>query len=98
MSYFKVLVPRRQAMDEYGRLEYACIKSCIGNVVHTLIDTSQYSGLSLPGFIPVSILEEKQALINGIDHIAFALQQHSALSTVAWYEKVLGMKRFMVNQ
>jgi hypothetical protein len=96
--FIKILVPRRQATDEYGSIEYACIKSCIGNVVHTLIDTSQYSGFCLPGFIQTSILEKQEPLINGIDHVAFAMTQHSALSTVVWYEKVLGMKRFTVNQ
>jgi len=96
-----VLVSRRQAIDEYGSIEYACIKSCVGNVVHTLIDISQYSGFCLPGFIPVSILEKEkssQSLVNSIDHVAFAMPRNSALSSIVWYEKVFGMKRFTVNQ
>ncbi|CAF4704260.1 unnamed protein product [Rotaria sp. Silwood1] len=100
-SDVQVLVSHRKAIDEYGSIEYACVKSCIGNVVHTLIDTSQYSGPSLPGFVQVSISEQNaftQSMINGIDHITFAMPKHSALASVAWYEKVFGMKRFTVNQ
>ncbi len=66
-----------------------------------MIDTSQYSGFCLPGFIPVSISEKErsnQSLINSIDHVAFAMPRHSALSTIIWYEKVFGMKRFTINQ
>jgi 4-hydroxyphenylpyruvate dioxygenase-like putative hemolysin len=66
-----------------------------------LIDTSQYSGSSLPGFIPVlssEISESHQRLISGIDHIAFAMQKNSAFASVIWYEKVFGMKRFILNQ
>jgi 4-hydroxyphenylpyruvate dioxygenase-like putative hemolysin len=64
-----------------------------------LIDTSQYSGSALPGFISVSgKSESQQRLINGIDHIAFAMSRNSALSSVIWYEKVFGMKRFILNQ
>ncbi|CAF4047605.1 unnamed protein product, partial [Rotaria magnacalcarata] len=100
-SDVQVLVSLRHAIDEYGSIEYACIKSCIGNVVHTLIDTSQYSGSCLPGFTPVSISRQNEftpLMIHGIDHIAFAVDKHSALSSIAWYEKIFGMKRFMVNQ
>ncbi|CAF1270700.1 unnamed protein product [Adineta steineri] len=97
----QVLVSRRQAVDEYGTIEYACIKSCIGNVVHTLINTSEYSGSCLPGFVSISNSEKQESnesLIDSIDHIAFAIPKNSALSAVIWYEKVLGMKRFKVNQ
>jgi 4-hydroxyphenylpyruvate dioxygenase-like putative hemolysin len=37
-------------------------------------------------------------MVRGIDHIAFAMEKHSASSSIAWYEKVFGMKRFIVNQ
>ncbi|CAF2411176.1 unnamed protein product [Rotaria sp. Silwood2] len=100
-SDVQVLLSHRQAIDQHGSIEYACIKSCIGNVVHTLIDTSQYSGPCLPGFVPVSISEQRvltQSMINGIDHVTFAMPKQSALSSVVWYEKILGMKRFIINQ
>ena len=62
-----------------------------------MIDTSQYLGPCLPGFIPVSV-KSNQLLINSIDHMAFAMPRYSALEAIVWYEKVFGMKRFQVNQ
>jgi 4-hydroxyphenylpyruvate dioxygenase-like putative hemolysin len=89
-------------MDTYGSIEYACIKSCLGNVVHTLLDTSKYTGIYLPGFVPTSTeidgSSSDRLLMRSIDHVAFAVSRDEALSTMAWYETVLGMKRFLVNQ
>lgn len=92
---------RRQAVDENGSVEYACIKSCVGNVVHTLIDTSQYTGEHLPGFVPVLTLIQPRvtpSIVRGIDHVAFAISHNEALSTIQWYKTVLGMKRFVTNR
>lgn len=97
----QVIISPRQAVDEHGSIEYACIKSCVGNVVHTLLDDSHYCGPYLPGFEPAKAFERQRysgAIVRGIDHVAFALKQHSALSMIAWYERVLGMKRFRINQ
>lgn len=94
-------MPHRQASDKNGTVEYACVKSCIGNVVHTLIDTSKYSGAFLPGFEAVEQPAEEftqEQIINGIDHVAFALPKQAALNSVQWYEGVLNMKRLVVNQ
>ncbi|CAM4890605.1 unnamed protein product [Rotaria socialis] len=80
-SDVQVLVSLRQAIDEYGSIEYAW--PC------------------LPGFTQVSISKQDgftPLMIHGIDHIAFAVEKHSALSSIAWYEKVFGMKRFIVNR
>lgn len=93
----EVIVSPRHARDEYGSIEYACIKSCIGNVVHTLINVSDYSGECLPGFQTISS-SKKDCLINDIDHVAFALSKDSSLNAIDWYKKVFGMKRFFVNQ
>ncbi|CAF4946384.1 unnamed protein product, partial [Rotaria sp. Silwood1] len=99
----QVLVSRRKAVDQYGSIEYACIKSCIGNVVHSIIDMSQYSGSYLPGFLPITIdssQEQKtnQNLLSTIDHVAFAMPRNSAKVAIEWYENVLGLKRFVINQ
>ncbi|XP_042868924.1 4-hydroxyphenylpyruvate dioxygenase-like protein isoform X2 [Penaeus japonicus] len=36
-----------------GKVRYAIVTSCCGNIVHTLIDKSHYNGDFLPGFEPV---------------------------------------------
>ena len=69
--------------------------------MHTLIDTSHYSGSVLPGFVIVPASHGQNAdklLVNGMDHVAFAMPKNSALPSIHWYEKVFGMKRFVVNQ
>jgi 4-hydroxyphenylpyruvate dioxygenase-like putative hemolysin len=96
-------VSRRQAVDENGSIEYACIKSAVGNVVHTILDASHYSGLYLPGFSPVTVPARQQqqlthSIIRGIDHIAFAVPHGLAQPTMAWYERVLDLTRFVINR
>ena len=90
------------ATDQYGSIEYACIKSCIGNVVHTLIDLSKYDGPYLPGFQTVEssdrLFSKENPIIDSIDHVAFAVSRNESLKAIDWYEKVFGMKRFFVNQ
>ncbi|XP_063887024.1 4-hydroxyphenylpyruvate dioxygenase-like protein [Scylla paramamosain] len=36
--------------DSHGQVKYSIVTSCLGNVVHTLIDKQDYSGEFLPGF------------------------------------------------
>jgi 4-hydroxyphenylpyruvate dioxygenase-like putative hemolysin len=96
-------VSRRQAIDEHGSIEYACIKSCVGNVVHSIIDMSHYSGPYLPGFSSVTSLTHQQQqcsqhMMHSIDHVAIAMTRGSAQLATAWYERVLGLKRFAVHQ
>ncbi|CAF4427867.1 unnamed protein product, partial [Rotaria sp. Silwood2] len=33
-----------------------------------------------------------------IDHVAFAMSRNSAKVVIEWYENVLGLKRFVINQ
>jgi len=96
-------VSRRQAIDEYGSIEYACIKSIVGNVVHTIIDMSNYSGPYLPGFTPMAASSHQrqqpnEGIIGSIDHITFAVPRELAYATMTWYECVLGLTRFAVNR
>jgi 4-hydroxyphenylpyruvate dioxygenase len=97
-------VSRRQAVDEHGSIEYACIKTSVGNLVHTIIDTSNYSGPYLPGFTPVTIplhhhqQQPNEGIMSIIDHVAIAVPRGFAHDTMAWYERVLGMARFAINR
>lgn len=98
-----MLVSRRQATDEHGSIEYACIKSSVGNVVHTILDMSNYSGLYLPGFTPVMANSNKnsefnETIMSSIDHVAIAVPRGCAPTTIHWYERVLGLTRFAINR
>lgn len=37
--------------DSHGQVRYSIVTSCLGNVVHTLIDRKNYLGEFLPGFV-----------------------------------------------
>ena len=94
---------RRQATDEHGSIEYACIKSSVGNVVHTIMNMSKYSGPYLPGFTAVDeSSQQKQphthGIVNGIDHVAIAVSRGSAQAIINWYERALGLTRFTINR
>ncbi|XP_038046247.1 4-hydroxyphenylpyruvate dioxygenase-like protein [Patiria miniata] len=45
-----------------GHVTIAAVQSCIGNVVHTLIDSSPYNGVFLPGFVAAG---DRSNLIGG---------------------------------
>jgi 4-hydroxyphenylpyruvate dioxygenase len=96
-------VSRRQAVDEHGSIEYACIKSSVGNVVHTIINMSKYSGPYLPGFTSVTgpshqRQQHNEGIVSSIDHVAIAVPRGSAQAVINWYERVLGLTRFAINR
>lgn len=49
----EILRPPATVEDDFGSVTYATVKSCVGNIVHTLINSSNYNGTFLPGFLPV---------------------------------------------
>lgn len=46
----QIVKPLQTISDRAGSVRVCTVKSCVGNVVHTLVDDSEYSGLFLPGF------------------------------------------------
>lgn len=104
----KVLSSSQKVTDAYGQTISSVIQSPCGNVVHTLIDRTDYSGLFLPGFQPITtstfnmlslpnLENESDNLITHLDHIAFACKEGTTLQIIDWYKKCLGFKRFQVN-
>uniref|UniRef100_H2Z246 Uncharacterized protein n=1 Tax=Ciona savignyi TaxID=51511 RepID=H2Z246_CIOSA len=61
--------------DEDGVVHYAIIKSPVGNLQHTLLNLSNYSGDFLPGFTVIKTwnADSNPNFVTAIDHIAFAL-------------------------
>ncbi|CAL8110885.1 unnamed protein product [Orchesella dallaii] len=100
-------VTRRFDSDpELGYVDYAVIKSCCGNVVHTLVQKSHYRGWFLPGFYAVN-QEEKPAsdvknsgiiTMSHFDHFTFACRVGESDEIMDWYERAFGMKRFITNR
>ena len=97
----EVLLPTTTSTDQYGTCESAVIRSCVGNVVHTLINRENYTGPFLPGFTcSASELKNSsdEALIDRIDHITLVCQRGETDKVLSWYEKVFGFSRFFMNK
>ncbi|XP_050716575.1 4-hydroxyphenylpyruvate dioxygenase-like protein isoform X2 [Eriocheir sinensis] len=50
--------------DSHGQVRYSIVTSCLGNVVHTLIDKKNYSGEFLPGFRILGTNNCESSLVN----------------------------------
>ena len=111
-SGVQLVKPVSSLSDEHGTVWTATVKSCVGNVVHTLVQKTGYNGIFLPGFNSIenddelfACNEEKDSLsykcspkLTHIDHITFAANCGSADEILCWYERCFGMKRFFINR
>ena len=100
----EVIKPFTEVDSEDGRISYAAVRSCVGNIIHTLVNTQDYRGPFLPGF---SSLHEVQSETNEasdtigevtLDHLALCVSSGKTLDTIRWYEKVFSMPRLLVNK
>ena len=80
-------------------VQRAVVKSPVGNITHTLLDTRSFSGYILPGFVAVgdACVEHSTNHITRIDHVALAVGCGETGSHIAWYERCLQMNRFKTN-
>lgn len=104
----EIVTPPNKSTDSDGQTISSIIRTPCGNVLHTLLDRVNYSGIFLPGFQPVTkstldilpnnpLENNDEHLITHLDHIAFACQEGTSLQIIDWYSKCLGFKRFQVN-
>ncbi|XP_077992679.1 4-hydroxyphenylpyruvate dioxygenase-like protein [Glandiceps talaboti] len=90
--------------DMFGTVRFAAVKSNVGNVAHSLVDTSKYKGNFLPGFQLVDQMSDHnhqnpcKSLISHFDHVTYACPNGSADDILDFYEKCFGYKRFLVNR
>ena len=105
----KILKRLSTYYDSFGETESAVIQSPIGNVTHTLLNSSKYAGVFLPGYtrfsrhsneLPVyprggdNAFEPK---LTHFDHLTFAVPENSSPFLLDWYEKCFGFGRFKIN-
>lgn len=101
-----ILKPIHTVKDRHGEVQLAVVKSCIGNVIHTLIEFRGYDGPFLPHFEAVtsrptaadSCGKLRSVPLSNVDHVAFACKCGQSYEVLDWYEKCFGMKRFLVNR
>lgn len=96
------LVPPTTVQDGNGRVTYSVLKSVVGNVCHTLIDRTKYTGGFLPGF---DVLEKGCSLegdtscpITHFDHITYACPRKTTQQVMRWYEHLFGFQRFFIDR
>lgn len=98
-----ILAPLTVVSSNKGEVVYATIQSCIGNVQHTILNTSKYHGQFLPGFRDVADLEldiVSQETLGSLsfDHITLCVFPNKTLEAICWYEQCFGMQRLIVNR
>lgn len=102
----QILQPVTHIETPDGNVTYGTIRSCVGNVVHTLICSKDYQGCFLPTFESVSshmqCLTENQdeELVSQLylDHLTLCVPRGETLETMKWYQNCLGMPRLIVNK
>ncbi|XP_033113412.1 4-hydroxyphenylpyruvate dioxygenase-like protein [Anneissia japonica] len=93
--------------DEQGVVAIASVRSCVGDVVHTLLNTKNYKGIFLPGFsehVQYSHQEDDHAVRRigqnvqvHFDHVTYACPIGGTEKILQWYENCFGMKRLKIN-
>ncbi len=105
----KILCEPTEVHDDSGRVVVASVQSCIGNVVHMLLNTAEYHGVFLPGFKGVkshlnlqnsyeNFSAKTKGLLTHLDHVTFAANKGDSSHILEWYEKCFGMKRFKLSR
>lgn len=91
----KLFHPVTEVEDKDGKIRYSIVGSCCGNIVHTLLDKSQYKGSFLPTFQEVAL--EGEESITHVDHVTYVCHPGESQNIINWYENCLGMKKFQTN-
>ena len=100
----EILQSPRTVKDKHGGVCMATVRSCVGNVIHTLVERSDYKGVFLPGFDPLNthndVLYSGQSgvKLTHFDHVTYACPKDSSHNILDWYERCFGMKRFLINR
>lgn len=90
--------PPRDLSVEEGTVSVAVVSSPCSQVIHSLVNTTRYSGRFLPGFTSLHGEEETEDLISHIDHITLVCEPGDSRDILAWYSTTCGMQPFLLAQ
>jgi len=97
----KVVKQPQTLSDSSGSIQSFTIQSPFTNVTHTIMDTSQYGGVYLPGYEPYTINRNTSVNIGSgishVDHITYACNTGDSEMIVKWYENCLGFTQFRLG-
>ncbi|XP_055328157.1 4-hydroxyphenylpyruvate dioxygenase-like protein isoform X2 [Paramacrobiotus metropolitanus] len=99
----EVLLPKTVYRSDNGTCEMAVIKSCTGNVVHTLVNRESYRDSFLPGFSSICDNDNnddptEMVHIKRIDHVTIVCRRGDLDRVLNWYQNVFGFSRFFMNR
>ena len=90
--------PPRVLRVEEGEVTVAVVSSPCSQVIHSLVNTSRYSGHFLPGFTRLDSERETEDLITHIDHITLVCHPGDSRHILDWYSDNCGMQPFLLSQ
>lgn len=93
----KLFHPVTEVEDQSGKVRYSIVSSCCGNIVHTLLDKSQYKGSFLPTFDESFTTTRGEEKITHIDHLTYVCHPGESPGIIQWYQSCLGMQKFKTN-
>ena len=80
-----------------GNVIFALVSSPCPNVLHSLVNTSQFKGAFLPGFINQKQDEEDNIGLTYMDHLTYVCTVGQAEKILSWYQKTCGMAKFRLK-
>ncbi|KAK6174629.1 hypothetical protein SNE40_017868 [Patella caerulea] len=100
-----MIKPIQKVSNQNGEILIATVKSCLENIVHSLVQRNNFKGQLLPGFndpspfsISLNSSIKSNIDITHVDHVTFVCETGRSPSVLAWYEKCFGMMPFSLNR
>jgi len=84
--------------SDQGPVTYALVSSPCDNIVHALVNTQQYRGQFLPGFVEETRAEQDSVGLTYMDHITYVCRVGESKDILDWYRDTCGMARFIISQ
>merc|ERR1719204_1494534 len=95
-----LLLKPQTIFSKEGKVQLSVVSSPCDNIIHSLVNTSDYSGSFLPGFTMTdddSAGELEEDLLADIDHVTYVCREGESLKILAFYKETCGMERFLVD-
>ena len=95
-----------QSPSDFGNVRVAIIKSCCGNIIHSLISYNDQANFVLPGFEPLTEKGQGQfetpwnencLKTSHMDHVTYVCKSGESKKILEWYHEIFNMKRFLVS-
>ena len=95
-----VLTPPTTVRDNDGEVRYSVVKSPVGDVVHTLLNKTNYPEATfLPGFTRHHGGDDVTGqLTSHMDHFVYVCRPGESQHVAKWYQQYFGMQRLYTSR